>query len=85
MSGYGDNSVAADDLRLLIERIENIEEQIAEVQEDRKDVYLELKAKGYDAKIVRQIVKFRKMDPAKLIEHHQVLGVYASAIGLDLL
>ena len=74
MSGYGDNSVDAERLRLLIERIERL-----------KDVYSEAKAVGYDTKIMRQIIRLRKMKPEDLIENRHLLGTYASALGLDLI
>ncbi len=55
---------AADDrLRLLIERIERLEEEKKGIGDDIKDVYAEAKAVGYDAKIMRQIVRLRKMKP----------------------
>lgn len=85
MSGYGDNSVDADRLRLLIERIENIGRDIDDLREDQKDVYLEAKAVGYDTKIIRQIVRLRKMKPEDLIENRHLLGTYAAALGLDLI
>ena len=63
MSGYGDNSVDAERLRLLIERIERLEEEKKGIADDVKDVYSEAKAVGYDSKIMRQIVRLRKMKP----------------------
>ena len=47
--------VQADKLRLLIERIERLESDKKDVADDIKDVYLEVKSHGYEAKIVRQI------------------------------
>ena len=48
-----EGNVAADQLRLFIERIERLEEEKKGISDDVKDVYLELKANGYDAGIVR--------------------------------
>lgn len=85
MTGYGDNSVDADRLRLLIERVENLEAEKAAIADDIKDVYGEAKSVGYDTKIMRQIIRLRKMKPEDLIENRHLLGTYASALGLDLI
>ncbi|ODU69949.1 MAG: hypothetical protein ABT11_10415 [Novosphingobium sp. SCN 66-18] len=74
---------AADDrLRLLIERIERLEEEKKGIGDDIKDVYNEAKAVGYDAKIMRQIVRLRKMKPDDRREMEMVLETYKSALGL---
>ena len=84
MSEVGHN--ATDDrLRLLIERIERLEEEEQAIKDDKKDVYLEAKAVGYDAKIMRQIVRLRKMQPDDRREMETILDLYKSALGMDLL
>ena len=84
MSDAGHN--ANDDrLRLLIERIERLEEEEQALKEDKKDVYLEAKAVGYDAKIMRQIIRLRKMKPDDRREMETILDLYKSALGMDLL
>jgi len=84
MAGVGDNS-ADQRLRLLIERIERLAEEKQNIADDLKYVYAEAKSVGYDPKIIREIVKFRKMKPDDLRERNAVLQTYASALGLDLL
>ena len=84
MAGEGHNS-ADERLRLLIERIERLAEEKQNIADDVKDVYTEAKAVGYDPKIIREIVKFRKMKPDDLRERNAILQTYASALGLDLL
>ena len=74
---------ADDRLRLLIERVERLEEEKKGISDDIKDVYSEAKAVGYDTKIMRQIIRLRKMKPEDLIENRHLLGTYASALGLD--
>lgn len=84
MSEAGHN--AADDrLRLLIERIERLEEEKKGIADDIKDVYLEAKAVGYDVKIMRMVVKLRKMKPDDRREQEAILETYKIALGLDLL
>lgn len=74
---------ATDDrLRLLIERIERLEEEKKGLADDIRDVYAESKAVGYDAKIMRQIVKLRAMKPDDRSEMETVLEVYKAALGL---
>lgn len=69
-------------LRLLIERIERIEEEIKGGQDDRKDVYAEAKAVGYDAKMLRQVVKLRKLRPDERAEQEAILDAYMAALGM---
>ncbi len=84
MSGKGHN--AQDDrLRLLIERVERLEEEKKGIADDVKSVYAEAKAVGYDPKIMREMVKLRKMKPDDLRERDMLLETYRNALGLDLL
>jgi len=72
-----------DRLRLLIERIERLEEEKKGICDDIKDVYAEAKATGYDAKIMRQIVRLRKMKPDDRREMQSILELYKNALGID--
>ncbi|HET9629723.1 MAG TPA: DUF2312 domain-containing protein [Novosphingobium sp.] len=75
---------AADDrLRLLIERVERLEEEKKGIQDDIKDVYAEAKATGYDSKIMKQIVRLRKMKPDDRREMEAILDTYKNALGID--
>lgn len=76
-------NVAADDLLAGIERIERLEEEKKGGGDDIKDIYNELKAKGYDAKIIRQIVRLRKQKPDDRREMEAVLATYKAALGMD--
>ncbi|MFY7836529.1 MAG: DUF2312 domain-containing protein, partial [Novosphingobium sp.] len=69
--------------RLLIERIERLEEEKKGIGDDIKDVYSEAKSTGYDAKIMRQIVRLRKMKPDDRREMEAVLETYKNALGID--
>ena len=76
-------AAATDDrLRLLIERVERLEEEKKGIADDIKDVYSEGKAVGYDAKIMRQIVRLRKMKPDDRAEMETILDLYKAALGL---
>jgi uncharacterized protein (UPF0335 family) len=84
VSEEGHNS-AGEQLRLLIERIETLEAEKKGIADDIKDIYTEAKARGYDGKILREIVRLRKMEPNSRAEHFALLDTYAKAIGIDLL
>ncbi|MET4131849.1 uncharacterized protein (UPF0335 family) [Porphyrobacter sp. MBR-155] len=71
-----------DRLRLLIERIERLEEEKKGIADDIRDVYAEAKAVGYDPKIMRQIVRLRKMKPDDRSEQDMLLETYKNALGM---
>lgn len=77
------DTVAAEQLRLFIERIERLEEEKKGISDDIRDVYAEAKANGYDAKIMRQIVKLRRMEKNARQEADALLETYRAALGLD--
>jgi uncharacterized protein (UPF0335 family) len=74
-------SAAQGRLRSIIERIERLEEDKAAVLADIKEVFLEAKGEGYDAKVLRKVVAIRKKDKAKRQEEEAILDLYLSAIG----
>ncbi|KAA5607415.1 DUF2312 domain-containing protein [Roseospira marina] len=74
--------IAADQLRSFIERIENLEEEKSNLQNDIKDVYAEAKSTGFDTKIMRQIVRLRKMDRDDLAEQDELLDLYRRAVNV---
>jgi len=78
-----EGNVAADELRLLIERIERLEEEKKAIADDVKDVYLEAKARGYDTKTMRAIVRLRKMESHVRQEADALLETYRQALNLD--
>lgn len=75
-------AVSDDQLRLFIERIERLEEEKKGIGDDVRDVYSEAKGQGYDAKIMRQIVRLRKMSLQDRQEMEAVLDLYKAALGL---
>lgn len=74
--------VAAEELRLLIERIENLEIEKKNTADDIREVYSEAKSRGYDPKIMRQIIKLRAMESHERQEWEAVLDTYISALGM---
>lgn len=77
------DTVAADQLRLLIERIERLESEKKGIGEDIAGVYQEAKATGFDSKIMRQIIKLRAMQPHDRQEMEAILQTYLAALGME--
>jgi uncharacterized protein (UPF0335 family) len=78
MSKSGD--IAGDQLRTIVERIEQVEEEIRELTEARKEIYLEAKGNGFDVKVLREVIKLRKQDEEEREEHETLLDIYLRAI-----
>lgn len=78
-----EGNVAADQLRLFIERIERLEEEKKGIGDDVKDVYSEAKATGYDVKTMRAIVRLRKLEPHVRQEADALLETYMAALGME--
>lgn len=74
--------ISAEQLRLLIERIERLEEDKRAVADDIKDVYAEAKATGFDTKTMRTIIRLRKMEKHHRDEAEMLLDTYKAALGL---
>jgi|SRR5215831_17341396 len=72
--------VAGDQLRTIVERIEQVEEEIKELNEARKEIYLEAKGNGFDVKVLREVIRLRKQDQKEREEHETLLDVYLRAI-----
>jgi uncharacterized protein (UPF0335 family) len=80
MSDVG--GIAGERLRSFIERIERLEEEKRTLAEDIKEVFAEAKGTGFDAKIMRQIIKIRRMDKDDLDEQETLLDIYKRALGM---
>ena len=78
-----DTGVAADELKQFIERIERLEEEKAGIAGDIKDVFAELKGRGFDSKAVRQILRIRKKDQSERQEEEAILELYMQALGMS--
>ena len=74
--------IAVERLRSLIERIERLEEERKALGNDIKDIYGEAKSAGFDVKVLRQIIRLRKQEPAEIEEQETLLDVYRRALGM---
>lgn len=75
------NTVSGAELSAYIERVENMNSVIADIQADRRELFKEIKGAGYDVATVRAIVKQRAMDPEKRATMDELMAQYTSALG----
>lgn len=78
------STVAADELRLLIERAERLEEEKKGIADDIKEVMAEAKSRGYDVKAIRKILAIRKKKREVYQEEQAILHTYMHALGMQL-
>ncbi|GBR32608.1 hypothetical protein AA0488_2591 [Kozakia baliensis NRIC 0488] len=74
--------IAADRLRSIIERVERLEEERKALAGDIKDIFSEAKSAGFDVKVIKQIIKLRKQEPAEVEEQETLLDIYRRALGM---
>jgi uncharacterized protein (UPF0335 family) len=75
-------NVTNDELRQFVERIESINATIKGHTDDRKDVFAEAKARGYDPKALRKMIALRKKRPDQIAEEEAIEEVYRAALGM---
>jgi len=68
-------------IRSIVERVERLEQEKAEIAEQIKEVYAEAKGNGFDVPILRKTVRQRKIDKAKGLERKAILEMYCLALG----
>ena len=69
-------------LQSFIERIERLEEDKKELAADIREVYAEAKGEGFDVKVMRQVLRLRKMDPADRAETEFLRDEYKKFLGM---
>ena len=89
MSELGHNSndpavggIAVDRLRSIVERVERLEEERKALSGDIKDIFTEAKSAGFEVKILKQIIRLRKQEPADVEEQETLLDIYRRALGM---
>lgn len=74
--------VSGEKLRQMVAKLEKLEEEKKEISEYLSDTYKEAKTLGFDAKVLRNIIKIRKSDKNKLAEQQEILDLYLHALGM---
>ena len=75
-------TIARDQLKAIVERIERLEEEKQALANDIKDVYAEAKGNGFDTKTLRTIIRLRKQDSNERQEAEALLDLYLNALGM---
>jgi uncharacterized protein (UPF0335 family) len=75
-----DVTIPGGKIRAFVERIENLDTEIQELNEQKKEVFAEAKGDGFDVKILKEIVKLRKQDEEERDERESMLDLYMRAM-----
>jgi uncharacterized protein (UPF0335 family) len=75
-----DVTISGGRIRSFVERIENLDSELQELNEQKKEVFSEAKAEGFDVKILKEIIKLRKQDKEERDEHESLLDLYIRAM-----
>lgn len=76
-------SITAAELLAFIERYESLAAEKQAVADQQKEVMSEAKGRGYDTKIIRQIIRLRKRPKDAIAEEEAILDMYKTAIGME--
>ena len=75
-----DVTIPGGKIRSFVERVENIDGELAELSEQKKEVFAEAKGEGFDVKILKEIIKLRKQDQDERDERESLLDLYMRAM-----
>jgi uncharacterized protein (UPF0335 family) len=75
-----DTTIPGGRIRSFVERIENLDTELQELNEQKKEVFSEAKAEGFDVKILKEIIKLRKQDEEERDERESMLDLYMRAM-----
>ncbi|MBW7968402.1 DUF2312 domain-containing protein [Bradyrhizobium sp. BR 10289] len=75
-----DITIPGGKIRSFVERIENLDSEMQELSEQKKEVFAEAKGEGFDVKILKEIIKLRKEDKNERDEREGLLDLYLRAM-----
>ncbi len=78
----GHNTIAADQLKSIIARVEKLEAEKADIAADIRDVFAEAKGNGFDVKTIKAIIKRRAKDAQQVEQEESMMDVYLHALGM---
>ena len=70
------------ELKSIVERVEKLNEDMAAIKADIKEVYKDAKGEGFDVKTLKDIIKMRKKDKDELAEVDELVKLYRSALDM---
>jgi uncharacterized protein (UPF0335 family) len=76
-------NVGAEELRQIVEQIENLELEKGDIAAQIKDQYESAKGRGYDTAVLKLVIKLRKQKPDQVAEQEAILDMYKSALGMS--
>jgi uncharacterized protein (UPF0335 family) len=76
------NRVTESELRAFVERVERLNAEAADIAEAKKELFSEIKGRGYDGAVIKKLVAMRKREPSDLAEQEAVLTLYKDAMGM---
>lgn len=74
-------TVAADRIKLIVERVERLHEERKSIADMVKDIYAEAKADGFSVPALKHVVKLRGQDAAERAEFDAIVDLYLTALG----
>lgn len=74
-------AVTADRLRSFVERVERINSEIAERNEDKAEIFKEAKGEGFDVPTMKKVIAIRAKDPDQIAEQTAMVETYLAALG----
>lgn len=74
--------IAADRLRSIVDRVERLEEERKALGSDIRDIFTEAKSAGFDVKVIKELIKLRKKEPADVEEQETLLDIYRRALNM---
>lgn len=75
--------IDSNQLNSYFDRIEHMEEEIKAMRADLREIFNEAKGNGFDPKVMRQVLRLRKMNPADRAETEFLLESYKAALGME--
>ena len=75
------NGIVGEALLSFIQRIENLNEEIKGLSDDKSEVFKEAKGQGFDTNAMKQVIKIRAMDPSDRQEQESLVDTYLHAVG----
>ena len=66
----------------IVQRIEKLNEDAAQIAADIKEIYKEALAQGYDPKYIKKCIALRKKDQDEIDEEDELMSLYRKTLGI---
>ena len=73
-AGHNSQAILSDDIKKVIDRIENLDVEIKDLQEDKKEVYMVAKTHGLNVAAIKKVISRRKRNPEALVEEDDMIS-----------